>query len=92
MNIKGKIKRLEDKLNVNSEFCACFSHKGIVFPRTEIYHQNFSKDSPDTTPILQGEPIPDFCEKCGKAVEKNQIIIQFVDASTKENYPERFKK
>ena len=92
MNIKSKIKRLEEKLNVNSELCACFSHKGKTFPRWEVYHQDLSIDSTDTTPILQGEPIPDFCEICGKAVLKEQIIIVGCDASTKENYPEHFEK
>jgi hypothetical protein len=92
MNIKGKIKKLEDKLNVNSEFCTCFSYKGKVFPHTEFYHQDLSVDSADTTPILQGEGVPDICEKCGKSVEKKQIIIQFIDASSKENFPELFEK
>lgn len=92
MNIKGKIKRLEEKLNVNSEFCACISYKGKVPFCTEIYHQDLTIDSIDTSPILKSEPVPDFCEKCGKKVEKQQFTIVLCDASTKEDFPEQFKK
>lgn len=74
MNIKNRLKKLEVGANVGSEFCECFPKY------TEIWQQTINEDSTDyTEPVLMGEAQPDFCEKCGKPVNKQQIIVCFGD-------------
>ena len=74
MTITSRLKKLENKINIADTVCACF-------PRhtTEIYYQMSS----DTEPELSGEPVPDTCQVCGKATDKSQIVVMFIDEKTK---------
>ncbi len=72
MNIKSRLKTLEKKvIKPFSPFCACESYNGKVYPRYEISYEKNGKQTVE-------KPIPDFCERCGKPIEKQQLIIQFV--------------
>ncbi len=69
MNLKHRIKRIESKVKFNSsEFCACENS-----PRVEVGYENKGVQT------IQN-PIPDFCDRCRKAIEKRQIIIRFVES------------
>ncbi len=72
MNIKSRLKTIESRVKINhSPFCACENYAGISAPLTEIV---FEKEGVQTIE----NPIADFCERCGKPIEKRQIIICFV--------------
>ncbi len=70
MTITSRLKKLENKINIADTVCACF-------PRhtTEIYYQMSS----DIEPKLSGEPVPNRCRMCGKATDKLQIIVKFIN-------------
>jgi len=72
MNLKHRIKRIESQVKINySSFCACDDFPGMIKPRVEIVYE---KNGVQTIK----KPIADFCERCRKQIEKQQIIIQFV--------------
>jgi RNA polymerase-binding transcription factor DksA len=73
MQLKARIKRIESKVKINhAPFCACESFDGKIYSRVEVV---FEKDGVQTIE----NPIADFCEKCRKPIEKDRIIIQFVE-------------
>ncbi len=86
MNIINRLKKLESKAFDDSSFCACYP----AF-HSEIYLQDLGEDSENTEPTLSGEPVPDVCSRCQKLIEKRQIIIQFVDQTTKTRFPNEWK-
>jgi len=70
MQLKARIRRIESKIKINSsDFCACENS-----PRVEVGYENKGVQT------IQN-PIPDFCERCRKPIEKRQIIIRFVESS-----------
>ncbi len=72
MNIKSRLKTIESKVKINhSPFCACEDFAGMIKPRVEVAYE---KDGIQTIK----NPIAEFCELCGKPIEKRQIIICFV--------------
>jgi hypothetical protein len=72
MNLKHRIKRIESKVKINhSPFCACEDFAGMIKPRVEIVLE-------DKGVQTIKNPIPDFCERCRKPIEKRQIIICLV--------------
>ncbi len=72
MQIKARIKRIESRVKQNySPFCACESYKGKIYPRFEMV---LERNGVQTIK----NPIADVCERCGKPIEKQQLIIQFV--------------
>ena len=82
MQLKQRIKRIESKIKLNrSQFCACEDFPGMVKPRVEIVIE-------DKGIQTIKKPIPDFCERCRKSIEKRRIIIQLVKAANKLNKSE----
>jgi hypothetical protein len=72
MQLKARIKRIENRVKINlSSFCACESYKGKVYPRCEIVYES------DGVQRIEN-PIADFCERCGKPIEKQKIILCFI--------------
>lgn len=72
MQLKARIKRIESKVKINhSPFCACQSYKGEAYSHCKIV---FEKDGVQKIE----NPVADFCEVCGKPVEKERIIVRFV--------------
>ncbi len=72
MQLKQRIKRIESKVKINhSPFCACEDFAGMIKPRVEVAYE---KDGVQT---IQN-PIPEFCERCRKPIEKQRIIVCFV--------------
>ena len=72
MQLKTRIKRIEGKVKINhSPFCACNPYKGKVYPLTEIGLE-------DNGVLTIENPIPDFCNRCQKPIEKKRIIICLV--------------
>ena len=66
MNIKNRLRRLEDA-GVGSEFCAC--------PNTRKYEViECHEGKPDVINVA----VADACDACGKAIQKQTIIVEFV--------------
>jgi hypothetical protein len=82
MNLRSRLKKLENEVIDDSTVCACDPQ------RYEIYYQDLSKNAKTNEPILRGEPAPDVCPNCRKPAEKNSITVQFVDGTTKDRFPE----
>lgn len=69
MQIKARIRRIESRVKQNySPFCACQKS-----PRFEIVLED--KDIQTVK-----NPIADFCERCGKAIEKRRIILELIES------------
>jgi len=72
MQLKQRIKRIESKVKINpSPFCACEDLAGRIKPLVEIVYE---KNGVQTIK----NPIADFCQRCRKPIEKQQIIVCFV--------------
>ncbi len=72
MQLKQRIKRIESKVNINhSPFCACEDFAGRIKPLVEIVYERNGVQTIKN-------PIADFCERCRKPIEKQQIIVCFV--------------
>lgn len=72
MNIKNRLAKIESKVKINySPFCACQIYKGKVYPHCEIALEINGVQTVKN-------PISEFCEKCGKPVEIERIVICFV--------------
>lgn len=85
MNLKNRIKKLEKTTDTDG-FCAC---RKIWM---ETYFQDLSEDSENIEPVLHSEPAPDVCKQCNKPTRKEQMIIQFVDNTTIERFPEEWNR
>lgn len=84
--IKTRLKTIEEKMNItNSEFCACFPQ------HFEIYTQDLGEDAEHSEIVLTSKPTPDVCPVCRKPTEKNRIIVQLVDGTTKNRFPDEWK-
>jgi hypothetical protein len=83
MQIITRLNKLEQQTGADSPVCVCYPQRN-----TESYIQNLGADAPlDSSPVLIGSAVPDICDRCGKPVEKQIIIIQGVDKTTKERFP-----
>ena len=82
MNIKNRLKKLENEVINDEAFCACYPQ---LF---ETYIQDLTADAKNNAPVLKSEPTPNACLYCRKPIEKNSIIVQIVDAATKDCFPE----
>lgn len=81
MNIKNRLKKLET-ISDDSAFCACFPQ------RFETYIQDLGEKAPlDSQPYLTSEPVPDVCLTCRRQTEKNTVVVQIVDGTTKNRFP-----
>ncbi len=80
MNIKNRLKLLQSRIiKEDSEYCACPDAKRFEFLER--------RDETDT--LINAAS--GFCEKCGKPIEKQTIVINFVkpkkpDWMTDERY------
>jgi hypothetical protein len=82
MRILNRLQRLEEQTGAKSSVCECYPQRN-----TESYVQNLGADAPlDSKPVLIGSLVPDICDRCGKPIEKQIIIIQCVDKTTKERF------
>jgi hypothetical protein len=74
MQLKARIKRIERRVKINhSPFCACEDFAGMIKPRVEVIYES------DGIQTIEN-PIADFCERCRKPIDKQQIIIRFVES------------
>jgi len=87
MNIKNRLKKLENEVIDDSTVCACFPQKN-----TETWKADLGADSNTSEPELLGEPVPEVCDRCGKQINKDVIILQFVDETTKDRFPNEWNK
>jgi hypothetical protein len=86
MTIKNRLKTVEEKMNItNSEFCACYPQ------HFETYTQDLGADAEHNEPVLTSKPTPEICPVCRKPTEKNRIIVQLVDGTTKDCFPDEWK-
>ena len=73
MQLKARIKRIESKIKINhSPFCACEDFAGMI-KRVEMVIE-------DRGIQTIKNPIPDFCEKCRKPIEKRRIILRLIES------------
>lgn len=87
MNLRNRIKKLEHSVIDDSTVCACYPQKV-----TEIQIQDLSEDAPlDSQPVLRSNPLPDVCPNCRKPIEKQKIILQLCDQTTKDRFPDEWK-
>ncbi len=68
MQLKNRLKKMEKQLITSSEFCAC--------PDTPKFEFIERRGETDTVTNAVGAS----CGKCGKPVEKQTIIIEYVKA------------
>ncbi len=85
MNILNRLKKLE-RVTDNSTICECYPQI-----RVEIYFADLSEDSDTSEPVLSGEQVPDICPDCHKPIEKQKIILQGCDNTTKDRFPEQWQ-
>ena len=71
MNISNRLKRMEIKLKVSGEFCACEKDFQTVLILPAV---NGGSATLDGKPYIEA---PEFCETCGKP-NPGRIIIQGV--------------
>lgn len=86
MNILSRLKKLENKIIDTSTVCGCVPQRNA-----EIYKADLSEDSNSSEPILWSEPVPDVCPDCRKPIEKQKIIIQGCDHTTKDRFPNEWR-
>jgi len=73
MTTKSRIKKIESRVKINhSPFCACERRDGKAYPRVETILEDNGVQTIEN-------PVPDFCERCGKPIEKRQIIISLIE-------------
>ncbi len=82
--IKNRLKKLE-RVTDNSTVCACYPQ------HIETYIQDLGEDALTNEPVLTGEPNPKICPDCNKPTKKNSIIVQLVDGTTKDRFPDEWK-
>ena len=88
MNIKTRIVRLEERTTKSNDgFCNCPS-----VSRFELYRSDLSIDSDSNEPKPMGELVPDVCVKCRRPINKDVIILQFCDRTTKDRFPNEWSK
>jgi hypothetical protein len=86
MTILNRLKRLKDSVIDDSTVCACYPQ------HFETYIQDLGEDAETNAPVLSGKPTPDVCPNCFKPTEKNSITVQLCDGTTKDNFPDEWKK
>ncbi len=69
MQITNRLKKLENKSNVNGEFCVCTGSSQPLY--TVTYADNGVRREPDVTDA-------ETCELCGRAVNQTLIVVNFV--------------
>ncbi len=84
MNILNRLKKLETVTD-DSTVCACYPQY------IETYIQDLGEDAEHNEPVLTSKPIPEICPNCRKIVEKNKIIVQLCDQTTKNRFPEEWQ-
>ncbi len=68
MQLKNRLKKMEKQLITSGEVCACPDT-----PKFELIERRGETDTVTNA-------VADSCEKCGKPIEKQTIIIDFVKA------------
>ena len=69
MNIKNRLERIEMKSKIKDGFCDC---QGTA--KHEIKYEGFKSES------LQDTSIGNYCEKCRRKINKQTIIVEFVES------------
>lgn len=86
MNLRNRLKKLENEVIDDSTVCACYP-KYI-----ETFIQDLGEDALNNEPVLTSEPIPDICRNCLKPTDKTQIIVRLCDQTTKDRFPDEWKR
>jgi hypothetical protein len=81
--IKNRLKKLE-MASGNNELCACYPQY------IETYIRDLGEDAEHNEPVLTSKPIPGICPVCCKQTEKTSIIVQLVDGTTKDRFPDEW--
>lgn len=87
MNIKNRIEKLENAAGVNSEFCGCPSRaaeKGCQMIMMDMDRSEHEREA-----LIAEAQKPEFCDLCGKQIEKHLIIIQAAQSRDGPNHPAR---
>ena len=85
MNLKTRIAKIEKAIAPGNGFCQCRDVR-----KKEIWFADLSAESDTTEPSFEGQPVPDTCEKCRRPIEKQIIVLQLVDQTTKDRFPEEW--
>ncbi len=86
MTIKTRLKTVEKKMNITkSEFCGCYPQ------HFETYIQDLGEDAEHNEPVLTSKPLSEICLVCRKPTEKNSIIVQLVDGTSKYRFLDEWK-
>jgi hypothetical protein len=85
MNILNRLKKLEIVTD-DSTVCACYPQY------IETYIQDLGEDAEINAPVLTSKPIPEICPVCNKTTERKSITVQLCDGTTKDNFPDEWKK
>lgn len=89
MNIKNRLSKIEDSLNVNSEFCLCFWEAEQIEMRYEresydaystgeyvpYQHSKQAKQREADESRKQPDELAEDCPNCGKTINKRIITI-----------------
>jgi len=82
MNLKTRITKIEKAMMPSGGFCCCRDVK-----KTEIWLADLGEDSDTSEPWFEGESVADCCAKCRQPIEKQVIVLQGVDHTTKDRFP-----
>jgi hypothetical protein len=85
MNIRNRLKKLENEVIDDSPVCVCFPQFA------ETYMRDLGENSNGNELVLISEAVPDLCPNCRKIVEKNKIIVRICDQTTKDRFPEEWQ-
>ncbi len=73
MNIQNRLNSLEAAANVNSESCAC--HGGRL---TRVIEPCLDRTEAEYQLLLAEAQRPELCDRCGKLIEKQLVVIEGV--------------
>jgi hypothetical protein len=76
MNIKTRVQKLEQRTGVGSEVCTCFPRRNL-----ETWRQSEIEKGVFTAPEIFGDAVPDCCDGCGKPIEKEILMLQFIKST-----------
>ena len=84
MNIENRLTKLENAASVNSEFCTC--RREIL---TRVIAPDLDRTGTECETLIAEAQKPEYCDQCGKLIEKQLIIIQAAKGSGGPDYPAR---
>jgi len=70
MNLQNRLEKLETAANVNSESCACPGARQI-----RVIEPDLDRTEAEYQSLLTEALRPETCDRCGKLIENNWIIV-----------------